>query len=288
MGSVVGGLFVIGSPTEGTAGTKPAVVQPAPSSTGRFIVHCQPSARGAVDLIRVPGTVGVSHAHDFFGPWSLPSRTTADLGHRDHSCSASGDRSAYWVPVLLLNKVPVPASRAQAYYQVNDLTRPFPAGFAAVIGSSQHKPGASASSGSTPVTWICGGTGADRTSTRASTCRTGEFLMAAVQFPGCSNGSATSADLHSHVAYADPYGRCPASHPRHIPQLTLYLQWSCNVACGPRRGWSLSAGDTAYFHADFASGWVSSELRKLILRCNSTDCGVIGILPGTRPVTSVN
>lgn len=277
-------LLVVSSGVSAASGT----TQPVPSSTGRFIVHCQPTVRGEIDPILVPGTRGVSHLHDFFGPENLPTATLGDLRRGRTSCSTAADRSAYWVPVLTLDGIPVDPSRAQAYYQVNALTQPFPSKFTMIVGAGSLPAGLTNSpEAPRPVTWICGGTGVDRSSRKAETCRKGEYLMASVEFPGCSNGAASSVDHRSHVAYADLGGRCPASHPRHIPQLTLFLQWSCNIACGPRTGWGLSGGDTGSFHADFASRWKNSELRSLISRCKSRDCGVVGELPSAKPRTFI-
>ena len=267
------------------SGSTPAIAgEPTatPSSQGRFIVHCQPSARGYVDPIQMPGMRGMSHLHDFFGPTKFPTRTLKDLATSPSTCSNRGDKSAYWIPALYRNGKAVSTVRMQAYYQVNNLTKPYPKGFVLIAGSvfndrlSSH------------LEWECVGNGSERTFDVDPTCRTGEYLMASIEFPSCSNGRADSEDHSSHVVYADVMGSCPSSHPLQVPQLTLFLQWSCNDTCGASSGWSLDSGGTGGLHADFASGWSTSELTKLISRCKARDCGVTGTLPRQKVVTDLD
>lgn len=255
--------------------------QPVPRTRGRFIVHCAPAFRDAIDPIVTPGVHGLSHLHDFYGPAALPrapriSDALASRGH--HTCSTRADRSAYWAPVLYRGTTPVAPQRLQAYYTVTDLTQPTPRGLAAVAGHMH----ASRADG-VRVRWLCAGTGHDRAMGTAEACAPGEYLMAAVSFPGCWNArhltSAGSHSYHSHLAYADERGRCPRDHPVHIPQLDMFLQWDCTVVCQPGGQYSLSAGRTGGLHADAIFNWRQARLRHLIENCQARDCGLLGTEP---------
>ena len=249
--------------------------EPYPSTAGRFIVHCNPTVRAKLDPIIFAGSRNLSHSHDFFGMSSAQnSDDTITTGTRT-SCSTRGDRTLYWVPSLYSGKIPVKPARVQAYYTVNDLTRPVPAGLKYVTGAERS------SDRSGPVVeWLCAGSGSDRRSVSAQSCQENEFLMAELVFPGCWDGvHLDSVDHRSHLRYVDFDGRCAVSHPVHIPQLTLFLQWSCNVVCGPTRNLSLSSGPTETLHGDIIAGWDRTTLAGLLVRCRDTDCGVIGTLP---------
>lgn len=257
----------------GLAGATAA--QPRPASQGRFIVMCQPTVRGTIDPVVHPGAgIGSSHEHDFFGPMTIKARAgVADLRKVATSCSTNSDRSAYWAPTVFEHGKRVMPQRVQAYYGVDNLTRPMPAGLRMIVGS----PKAAATDGK-HVWWDCVGRGTStRHTTVPSSCMAGGYLMATILFPGCWDGvHKTSSTYLSHVAFANGLGVCPASHPVHIPQLSLFLQWSfANAETSTVR---LSSGGTGTLHADFVSGWSLAAQRTLIDRCKAKDCNLQGTL----------
>ena len=247
----------------------PAPAEAYPTTSGRFIVHCSPTARAALDPILFPGKSGLSHSHDFFGPLAVPRYATpATLAREPSSCSSPADHSTYWFPTLSEQGSAVRPERMQAYYTVNDLTQPFPDGLAYITSTA---------SASNHLYWSCAGKGGEHPTPSATSCTEDQYLYATAQFPSCWDGVHTDiSDHQSHMAYASPLRTCPATHPVHIPQLTLFLQWSCNVLCGPTRDLTLSSGPTSGLHVDFLSGWDERALRQIIARCQDRDCGVLG------------
>lgn len=258
------------TPTNRPPTTKPVspATEPSPTTTGRFIVHCEPTVRSSSDPIIFAGRPERSHSHDFFGPHVVSEiATPASLTRKRGSCSTSADRSAYWFPTLRMNDRDIRPERAQAYYAVDDLTKPFPVALTYVT---------QAASVSDHVSWSCAGRAQDRPSADAQSCREGEYLYATVEFPGCWDGVHTgSIDHQSHMAYASTSKTCPPTHPVHVPQLTLYLQWSCNDLCGPTKGLALSSGPTRSLHADFVASWDAKSLKAIIAQCKNRDCGVL-------------
>lgn len=248
---------------------------PRPSSTGRFIVHCQPTVRDRIDPIVTPGIFGRSHEHDFYGPTEVsktPLRQTLAEIAPATSCSEESDGSTYWHPTLYRAGIAVRPQRVQAYYKVNDLTKPAPRGLAYVAGS----PGTPRTDG-TRVRWVCGGDGDDHSHSIAVSCEEDEYLTAAVSFPGCWNGrEVIREDYTSHMAYADAEGRCPSTHPLHIPQLDLFIQWDCAQTCGRTEQLTLSSGSTGGLHADVVFDWSAARQKQLIRSCQARDCGILG------------
>ena len=247
---------------------------PSPSLRGRFIVHCEPTVRDRIDPVVTPGVYGRSHLHDFYGPRAVPREPSAqrltkvNLGS---SCSDSRDKSLYWHPTLLREGKTVSPVRIQAYYNISNLTEPTPIGLTYIAGS----PGNLVTDG-VHVRWVCGGDGDDKSSRVALSCEEDEYLSAAVSFPSCWDGrNLQSSDYGSHLAYAAADGRCPSSHPRHIPQLSLFMQWSCPSVCGHVEGLTLSSGGTGGLHADVIFNWDSDSLKDIINACMDKDCGVL-------------
>lgn len=268
-----GAASVNASPPSGSSSLYEA--SPRPTSTGRFIVHCQPTVRDRIDPIVTPGIYGRSHEHDFYGPTDVsktPMRQTLAEMAPATSCSEERDGSAYWHPTLYHNGVAVRPQRVQAYYGVNDLTTPAPHGLAYIAGS----PGTPKTDG-THVRWVCGGDGDDQSYSIAMSCEDDEYLTAAISFPGCWNGKDVIRDDYtSHMAYADDEGRCPSTHPWHVPQLDLFIQWDCTHTCGQTEELTLSSGSTGGLHADAVFGWPTERQKQLIRACHARDCGILG------------
>src|SRR3954467_11255045 len=77
-------------------------------SGGEFSVACSYDHMLPDDPIVFPGGAGMSHSHDFGGNRTTNAfTTTASLLTGASTCTRSVDRSAYWVPTLYKNGVPV-------------------------------------------------------------------------------------------------------------------------------------------------------------------------------------
>ena len=75
---------------------------------GEFVALCPSSHRAQNDPIVFPGQPGQSHLHSFFGSTTTDaSSTLGTLLAGGTTCDPAVDRSAYWVPTLLENGVPI-------------------------------------------------------------------------------------------------------------------------------------------------------------------------------------
>lgn len=87
-----------------------------------------------------------------------------------------------------------------------------------------------------------------------------------IAFPSCYDGNATSPDGMAHVAYAEDAGafddRCPPSHPRKIPEIQLYIRIQDYDG-----GYHVFSDGSDMLHADYMSGWNSTELQKVLDTC---------------------
>jgi hypothetical protein len=259
----------------------PASAQAA--SAGQFTVACSYHHMLMDDPIVFPGQAGMSHSHDFAGASSTNAGSTAaSLLGGGTTCSRPMDHSAYWVPTLLQNGKPVHAREFRAYYRGSGfdrkVVRPFPKGLQIIAGNSKvtdagpYQPVSIAS-------WACtipgGGAAGDEVEVESvpSTCG-GQPLRARIVFPQCWNGrDLDSADHKSHMAYA-VHGKCPATHPVVLPQLTLSIRyWVPNTD-----GLALASGGTHSLHADFMLAWPQGAQEDLVKRCINAgaNCGTDG------------
>jgi hypothetical protein len=249
-------------------------------SGGQFSVACSYHHTLMDDPIVFPGQAGMSHSHDFAGAFSTNAASTnASLLNGGTTCSRPLDHSAYWVPTLLQGGRPVHAREFRAYYRSSGfdgrVVRPFPKGLRIIAGNSKvtdagpYQPVSIAS-------WACtipgGGAAGDEVEVQnvPSTCG-GQPLRARLVFPQCWNGrDLDSPDHKSHMAYA-VRGKCPASHPVVVPQLTLSIRyWVPSTD-----GLALASGGTHSLHADFMLAWPAGAQENLVKRCIAAgvNCG---------------
>lgn len=243
---------------------------PRPATTGRFIVHCQPTVRGQEDPIVFPGQRNASHMHDFYGPTKVKAAgLTSELAEVATSCSSDLDRSAYWVPTVYKGDNPVRPQRIQAYYVTDSMTVATPRGLAILAG----KPTTTALD-SVRLAWRCAGGGHDRRfATAPAECEPKESVSVEINFPGCWDGkNLDSSDHASHMAYADSSGRCPVSHAVHVPQLILFLSFWWNETPGAQSTIRLASGPSGSMHADFVSGWDPAAQLAIINQCRAVAC----------------
>jgi hypothetical protein len=238
-----------------------------------FLASCDFSHRAAVDPIVMPGMVGMTHLHDFFGNTGIDENSTpASLRSSGRStCSATKDRTGYWVPTLSLNGAHVRPVRMRVYYRAGtknpSTIKTLPAGLRMVAGNSK----ATTKQSTSVVSWGCGraSTGTAAVPTCAS-----NTLVLHVYFPDCWNGhDLDSADHKSHMAYTHN-GACPKGYPVLLPKLTEDVQYPIRGGSGVKYDFS---GTALTAHADFMNGWNQSTLTTLVNKClvGRIACGVI-------------
>ena len=252
-----------------------AVLTPAASARSSdhgasFAVRCdyvlEPDRRLPDDPIVHPGMPGMAHSHDFFGNLTTNADSTYDsLLGQETTCTRPEDTAAYWLPTVSWDGVEVNSNRAVFYYRAggkdHKKVKPFPAGLKIIAGNEKR------------VTWRCGridnGGG---TQNPPSRCDNGE-LGVRIVFPDCldvtGNGEPRldSADHRSHMAYSrriDGRVRCPRSHPRPVPVLTMNVTFLIPTTPGKV---TLSSGGASTMHADFFNAWDQEELNRLVVSC---------------------
>ncbi len=263
----------------------------APVPSGAFFVlDCSFSHSAPDDPIVYPGLPAHSHDHAFFGNVSTTAYSTpATLaGHRT-TCSDKSDASSYWAPTLYVAGKPIAPLSVTIYYRrlTEAPVKPFPRGLEMIAGNSH----ALTPQRAAVTQWYCGvlkssfyGPLVRASSSRQAAvptlsaaglpdCNAPTDLEIQVNFPNCSDGKPTSANHRSHMAYSQN-GRCPASHPMPVPELSIILRYP---PVG-RANVFLASGGIYSGHADFMDGWKQAPFAKLISNClnHYSGCGVAG------------
>lgn len=248
-----------------------AVLVPAASARSSdhgasFAVRCDFSHRAPEDPIVHPNMPGEAHSHDFFGNTSTDADSMYDsLRAAGTTCTRPEDTAAYWLPTVSWNGVEVDSNRAVFYYRTggkdHKKVKPFPAGLKIIAGNEKR------------VTWRCGQTdNGGGSQNPPSRCDNGE-LGVRIIFPDCldvaGNGEPRldSGDHRSHMAYSrliDRKVRCPRSHPRSVPVLTMNATFLITTDPGTV---TLSSGGASTMHADFFNAWDQDELNRLVVTC---------------------
>jgi hypothetical protein len=243
--------------------------------SGNFRTFCAFSHLSYDDPIVYPGLPGASHLHMYFGNRGANARSTYQSlrSSGDSTCQGGPlNRSAYWIPALLTpaGKVVVP-SVMQVYYKGNghsggaqaraEIARIItnPNGLRMIAGHRMD--------GQSYVRpeWSCNG--GPKTDTIPS-CPSGGTVHVELRFPMCWDGvNRDSADHRSHVVYPvgstfgwfSPPG-CPASHPFHLPELSILLDWrsdgnSSNWYLASDRMPGMTHANGSTFHADWFGAW---------------------------------
>lgn len=112
-------------------------------------------------------------------------------------------------------------------------------------------------------------------------CKDG--LRLELGFPSCGNGSITSGDHKSHMAYPSlvKQGNCPDGYDVHYPFLFYETIWATNAFVGEDGDFMLSYGDpvgTGY-HGDFIMGWKSQDFLQQALDTCTSESGEITACP---------
>jgi hypothetical protein len=283
--------------------------QPRNGERGSFEAQCFYSHRDMLDPIVFPGQNPASHMHDFVGAQNLNENSTNDSIRSDpNNCIRGGgkvptvrtaDKSAYWVPSLLVNDEEVNPTWATAadggpgagavgvYYvgnrRVSQNMKLPPADFRVIAGNPMGAP-AGAPGEVLIYNWYCpGGQAAPPTGPGGfPTCQTARLDLI-VKFADCWDGVRSDSPNHrDHVAYSSyipgtQFKRCPPSHPVEIPALVLNARYA--TTGGPTAHLSTrmmgASGGTDNTHADWMNGWDQTVFKKLIDECLNQDlyCG---------------
>ncbi|MGZ8629618.1 MAG: DUF1996 domain-containing protein [Actinomycetota bacterium] len=245
---------------------------PASAGSGVFsITGCTDAGLKHDDPIVMPGDVGMSHLHQFFGNETTNANSTlADMVVGTSSCPLSADTAGYWAPALLdPNSQPVPLLRATAYYRATSAKGSpivaFPPDFRMIAGSPALPTG-------TPkvLGWGCDDTTYLPTIPNCGASTGKKFVKAHIVFPSCWDGLdlGITGDHRGHVAY--PIGsKCPSTHPTRLPRLSLHFTWNTAGGTGYSIDSDISAGTTAgqSLHADFWNTWNQGALEILVNTC---------------------
>ncbi len=241
----------------------------ASEPSGSFRTFCGFSHLSYDDPIVYPGQRGAAHLHMYFG------NTAADAHSTYQSLRSSGNgtcqggplnRSGYWVPAMhnAAGQVVVP-DYFEIYYKGNgsaaDISSmsTYPNGLRMIAGHDMAKE-AMVRGG-----WSCSNGAPSLT---IPSCGAGQTIRVELRFPMCWDGrNLDAADHRSHMAYGTGgggwvtrQGGCPASHPIHVPELTVFANFTSD---GNSQNWYLSSDRAAghahpngsTFHADWFGAW---------------------------------
>ena len=200
------------------SGADPAPTGPVGVGNGAFHAQCAYSHSLKDDPIVFPNGPGASHLHDFFGSVSTDAmstnqsiQTSSTSCIRYASANKFADKSAYWVPSVLVGGTVVDPIETGVYYKTGirhmQSIKPYPAGFRMIAGTSSGAPSIHFS-GERIWAYLCpGGVLTAQTSTSAPTCKTSEINIS-IRFPDCWDGfSLDSSDHKSHAAYSRKVAR---------------------------------------------------------------------------------
>lgn len=262
----------------------PTPISPPDDGAGEIVAFCPASHRLQDDPIVFPNQPGAAHLHSFFGSTETDAFSTAEVLLRSSTtCDPAADRSAYWVPTLLENEVPIEPEQATFYYSAESdppsSLRSLPFGLRIIAGNGSRT---GPNDGPSHYTWSCRG---DATSSSGdfAACPPGRELELLLNFPDCWNGvDLDSPDHKRHTAYSAGR-RCPPSHPVPVPRLQFKLRYptpggaSVRLAAGSGehahhdgRGWTA--------HGDFINAWEPAELEQRVASClrQANKCGPDG------------
>lgn len=241
---------------------------------GQFVAICERTHTELDDPIVWFDQPGRSHSHEFYGAHGIEASSRPDeLVERDTSCDKSADRAAYWHPTLYDHGEPVIATQFAAYYRAApgvDPTKvvPFPFGIAIITGdmlSTGPQEGEA-------VGWTCGNS--DKLSDDAPECPPSAPLHLVLTFQDCWDGKHLDSEDHkSHVAYSTD-GSCPDTHPVHLPQLTVAVEFPIH---GTGHDLFLASGTLFSAHGDFLNAWEPEGLAREVEACIVRDivCDIV-------------
>lgn len=267
-----------GSADGGSPGLAPAADPPLPITPGRhtgpqgqvgqFVAHCDHTHSAPDDPIVYPNQPGRSHQHDFYGAFDVDaSSTPEELVERRTSCDKTADKAAYWHPALYDKGEPVEPVQLNAYYRAAPgvdpaEVEPFPFGLALITGDMT----ATVPQDGEATGWTCGTS--SKLTDDVPECPASAHLHLVLVFQDCWDGvHLDSVDHRSHATYSVD-GECPDTHPVHLPQLTVTVQFEI---FGPDHKLSLASGNVYSLHGDFLNAWEPDGLAREVKACIQRD-----------------
>ncbi|MEV4319380.1 DUF1996 domain-containing protein [Actinocrispum sp. NPDC049592] len=238
-------------------------------AASEFRATCQSSHRAGNDPIVFPNQPNVSHIHEFFGNRTTNAASTLQsLRAGTTNCVPQVDLSAYWVPTLYQNGVPVAPESVTIYYQgIHNPTQAIapPQGLRIVVGNS----GATSPDGNPAARWSC--VGQSPSSRDFMNCPPGTKLETYLDFPTCWNGRDLDSPNHKdHMAFA-PGLVCPPTHPVVLPRTEFLITYPVIgtglTLAGTRNGTNVTTAPGYTFHGDFMNAWNPAELERRMRDC---------------------
>ncbi|WP_440067021.1 DUF1996 domain-containing protein [Streptosporangium sp. OZ121] len=231
-----------------------------------FHTNCEVANEAKDDPVVLPGLVGASHMHTFFGPKVTANTTVEDLFTSATNCDAPGDHSAYWAPTLLKNGKSVPMKNFRVYYgsRLKDPSEvvPFPPGLVVVQGDAKRQ--VATPKGASGQFWCAGSAETGRSADgNWPVCAPGGNLIYQLTFQDCWDGKhIDSPDHKSHMGPAKN-GTCSGDYPVAVPNLSFMLGYDSLGG----DGLSLSSGLPSSIHGDFMNAWKPEALGALVKVC---------------------
>ncbi|MFC0110015.1 DUF1996 domain-containing protein [Kibdelosporangium aridum] len=251
-----------------------------PFAASEFRANCLSSHRAGNDPIVFPNQPNVSHIHEFFGNRTTNAHSTLkSLRSGTTNCQPTADLSAYWVPTLYKNGVPIAPESVIIYYQgIHNAPQAVapPQGLRIVVGNAT----AATADQNPAARWSCVGHGAS--SRDFMNCPPGSKLETYLDFPTCWNGRDLDSPNHKdHMAFA-PGLVCPPTHPVVLPRTEFLITYTVNgtglTLAGTRNGTNVTTAPGFTFHGDFMNAWDPAELERRMRDCIRAQriCGTNG------------
>ncbi|GMH69991.1 hypothetical protein TrRE_jg3344 [Triparma retinervis] len=216
------------------------------------------------------------HVHTFYGAKISirPETTYTDLRAAvENSGNTEENNSLYWHPTVYMHdkvndkyeKAPIWFGSSYYVWETGATTA-FPDGFNMIAYGSNPKARVEVScDGPSPCEREDCST-ADDSFFPANACHE---LEAKLVFPTCWDGvNLTSEDMTSHVSYDLEDGwfdaECPTSHPVKLPEVHFYFRIK-----EYKGGEYVFSDGTSTYHADYFSGWDSTELQAILDGCSN-------------------
>lgn len=248
---------------------------------GDFRIHCSASHMANDDFIVYPNQEGAAHHHTFFGNTKAYFNSTPKSIRESGNSTCQGgiaNRSSYWLPSLIdtTDGTPLRPEWALFYYKGGDVKPPN--GLMMIAGD--HTATEDNQQGKDHINWQCN---ADKLGGTAWKLRTNHIqecsgdLTAVVHFPNCWDGVNLDSPNHkSHMSYGSQNGRCPASHPKSLPNISGIIHYNVNGTSKLRLASDNYKGGYGGYslHMDYVFGWSQKVLDTWWDNCNvpNKDC----------------
>jgi hypothetical protein len=307
----IDGGFDINLAIQNTSYVPPSGV---PDVVGAFRFICGAGQLLYDDPIVYPSEAGLgrSHLHQFYGNLAANGNSTFTSLRTtgDSTCNSSGpqdgsgvaaNRSAYWMPAMLVGNMVWKPDYVSIYYKQRPPTDPIVSNPAhpQYMGQAVPLPNGLryiwgydmiTGTATTGTLWFnCSGPGAvsgqyASITTAMNNCPVGAQLGAVTNAPECWDGANLDSSNHrSHVSYPSyggwGYLKCPSTHPKVIPSFTLGAWYTVTTTIknafnanpatvrlsSDDMHPSLPPGKT--FHADWFGAWDDSVMKMWMDNC---------------------